>query len=171
MRRADEAAFEEFAVGAQSRLRSTAYLMCGDWHQASDLVQETLVRLYVAWPRMQRQGAELGYARRTMLNLVLDQRRRRSSGEVPRADDDTRPSGEDVAEAVSTRAALLATLDRLPPRQRACVVLRYFDDLSVAETAAALGCTEGTVKSQTARGLDALRSLVAETSLADLRIG
>ncbi|GAA1478388.1 SigE family RNA polymerase sigma factor [Nocardioides aestuarii] len=171
MRRADEAAFEEFAVAAQSRLRSTAYLMCGDWHHASDLVQDTLVRLYVAWPRLQRQGAELAYARRTMLNLLLDQRRRRSSGEVPRAEDDTRPSGEDVAEAVSTRAALLATLDRLPPRQRACVVLRYFDDLSVADTAAALGCTEGTVKSQTARGLDALRALVAETSLADLRIG
>lgn len=171
MKRADEAAFEEFAIAAQARLRNTAYLMCGDWHHASDLVQETLVRLYVAWPRLERRGAELGYARRTMLNLVLDQRRRRSSTEVPRADDGHRASGEDVAEAVSTRAALLATLDRLPPRQRACVVLRYFDDLSVAETASALGCSEGTVKSQTARALDALRSLVAETPLADLRIG
>jgi RNA polymerase sigma-70 factor (sigma-E family) len=171
VRRADEASFEEFAVAAQQRLRSTAYLMCGDWHHASDLVQETLVRLYVAWPRLERRGGELGYARRTMLNLVLDQRRRRSSTEVPRADHGQQASSEDVADAVSTRSALLATLAQLPPRQRACVVLRYFDDLSVAETAQALGCTEGTVKSQTARALDALRLLVAETPLADLRIG
>jgi RNA polymerase sigma-70 factor (sigma-E family) len=171
VRRADEAAFEEFAVAAQPRLRSTAYLMCGDWHHASDLVQEALVRLYVAWPRLERHGGELAYARKVLLNLVLDQRRRRSSTELPREADPNRGSGEDVAETVSTREALLATLDRLPPRQRACIVLRYFDDLSVADAALVLGCSEGTVKSQTSRALDALRALVAETSLTDLRIG
>jgi RNA polymerase sigma-70 factor (sigma-E family) len=154
----DEAAFVEFAEAARGQLRRTAYLMCGDWDQASDHVQEGLIRVYVAWPRLTRAGREYAYARRAVISAFLDHARRRSSTEVPTEPDRDRPSGQDVAESVASRAALMSALADLPPRQRACVVLRYFEDLSVTDTAAALGCTEGTVKSQTSRALASLRS-------------
>lgn len=154
----DEAAFIEFADSARGRLRRTAYLMCGDWDQASDHVQEGLIRVYVAWPRLTRAGREYAYARKAVVSAFLDHARRRSSTEVPTDHDHDLPSGQDVADAVASRAALTAALADLPPRQRACVVLRYFEDLSVAETAAVLGCTEGTVKSQTSRALATLRN-------------
>jgi RNA polymerase sigma-70 factor (sigma-E family) len=154
----DEAAFVEFAEAARGRLRRTAYLLCGDWEQASDHVQEGLIRVYVAWPRLTRAGREHGYARRAVVSAFLDHSRRRSSTEVPSEPDRNVPSGQDVAESVALRAALMSALADLPLRQRACVVLRYFDDLSVADTAAVLGCSEGTVKSQTSRALASLRS-------------
>ena len=154
----DEAAFVEFAEAARGQLRRTAYLMCGDWDQASDHVQEGLIRVYVAWPRLTRAGREYAYARRAVISAFLDHARRRSSTEVPTEADRDRPSGQDVAESVASRAALMSALADLPPRQRACVVLRYFEDLSVADTAAVLGCSEGTVKSQTSRALASLRS-------------
>lgn len=154
----DEAAFVEFAEVARGQLRRTAYLMCGDWDHASDLVQEGLIRVYVAWPRMTRAGGEYAYARRAVVSAFLDQVRRRSSTEVPTESAFDLASGHDLAAAVTNRAALMSGLADLPPRQRACVVLRYFEDLSVTETAVALGCSEGTVKSQTSRALAALRS-------------
>jgi RNA polymerase sigma-70 factor (sigma-E family) len=160
--RRDEAAFVEFATSTRGQLRNTAYLLCGDWHLASDLTQEALVKVYVAWPRIERRGGEFGYAKRALINVFLDQRRKRSSSERPTELDAEIPADDDVADAVTDRAALLDALRQLPPRQRACVVLRYFDDLDVAATAAALGCTAGTVKSQTARGLVALRPLLAQ---------
>ena len=91
---ADEAAFIEFAEAARPRLRRTAYLMCGDWHLASDHVQEGLIRVYVAWPRLTRQGGELAYARKAVVSAFLDSRRKRSSTEVPtEADASTLPPG------------------------------------------------------------------------------
>src|SRR5262245_23591050 len=126
MSRRDEVAFTEFAVAARPRLRRTAYLLCGDWHLASDHAQEALVRVYVAWPRLRRTGAEFAYARRAVVSVFLDMRRKRSSSEVP-AEPRPSASGEDVAGTVATRAALMGALARLAPRQRACVVLRFFD--------------------------------------------
>ncbi|MFC5729507.1 MULTISPECIES: SigE family RNA polymerase sigma factor [Nocardioides] len=161
----DEAAFVEFAEAARGRLRSTAYLMCGDWDQASDHVQEGLIRVYVAWPRLTRAGREYAYARKAVISAFLDHVRRRSSTEVPTDHHHDLPSGQDLAEAVTSRTTLMAALAELPPRQRACVVLRYFEDLSVADVAAVLRCTEGTVKSQTSRALASLR-----TSFEDLPI-
>src|SRR3712207_4933595 len=134
--------------------------MCGDWEQASDLVQEGLIRVYVAWPRLTRAGREHAYARKAVVSAFLDHTRRRSSTELPSEDDHGAPSGQDVAEDVVLRAALMSALGRLPARQRACVVLRYFDDLTVADTAALLSCTEGTVKSQTSRALASLRTKI-----------
>ena len=163
----DEAAFVEFAHASRDRLRRTAYLLCGDWDQASDLVQEGLVRVYVRWPRLVRQGGELAYARKAVVSAFLDHKRRRCSTERPQEADPTTSSGEDVARAVATRVALMAALADLPPRQRACVVLRYFEDLSVADTAALLGGTEGTVKSQTSRALFSLRSMFEESPYGD----
>ena len=159
----DEAAFVEFAESARARLRRTAYLLCGDWDRASDFVQEGLVRVYVRWPRLVRNGGELAYARKAVVSAYLDHVRRKSSTERPQEADPTLASPEDVATAVVTRAALMTALADVPPRQRACVVLRYFEDLSVAETAALLGCTEGTVKSQTSRALFSLRSMLEDS--------
>ena len=167
----DEAEFVEFAQAVRDRLRRTAYLICGDWDQASDLVQEGLVRVYVAWPRLVRQGGELAYARKAVVSAFLDHKRRRSSTERPQEADPTSASGEDVATAVTTRAALMSALAELPPRQRACVVLRYFEDLAVADTAALLGCTEGTVKSQTSRALFSLRSMFEDSPSGELSEG
>jgi len=154
----DDEAFVEFAESVRGRLRRTAYLLCGDWDQASDHVQEGLIRVYAAWPGLTRAGREHAYARKAVVSAFLDHARRRSSTEIPAEHDRDLPSGHDVAESVATRAALMSALADLPPRQRACVVLRYFEDLNVADTAAALKCSEGTVKSQTSRALTSLRS-------------
>ena len=159
MARRDDAEFAAFAAGSRTALRRTAYLLCGDWDRASDLVQEALVRVYVAWPRLERKGGLGAYARRAVVSAAIDAGRRRSSTERPTEHDDTVASPEDVATAVADRQALMAALARLPQRQRACVVLRYFEDLAVGEVARVLGCAEGTVKSQTARGLDSLRAM------------
>jgi len=165
---AAEAAFTEFAAASRARLRSTAYLLCGDWDRASDHVQEGLIRVYVAWPRLVRHGSELAYARKAVVSAFLDSTRKRSSTERPASEHPDRASGEDVASAVADRAALMAALARLPGRQRACVVLRYFEELDVRETATALGCSEGTVKSQTSRALASLRAMFEDGSREEL---
>jgi len=168
MDRSTEAAFIEFAQAARGRLRHTAYLMCGDWDQASDHVQEGLIRVYVAWPRLTRAGGEHAYARKAVVSAFLDHARKRSSTEITAEPDPNLSSGQDVSESVSARTALMAALARLAPKQRACVVLRYFEDLSIAETATVLGCSEGTVKSQTSRALVSLRSMFDDSPLGEL---
>ncbi|KQW49171.1 hypothetical protein ASC77_10790 [Nocardioides sp. Root1257] len=165
-----DAEFSEFAAASHRRLRSTAYLLCGDWERAADHVQEGLIRVYVAWPRLTRRGGELAYARRAVVSAFLDASRKRSSTERPADLDDQRRSDEDVAARVSDRAALMAALARLPERQRACVVLRYFEDLDVRETAVVLRCSEGTVKSQTSRALTSLRSMFESASRDELAV-
>ncbi|WP_182379071.1 SigE family RNA polymerase sigma factor [Nocardioides sp. WS12] len=167
----DEAEFVAFAQSARVRLRRTAFLMCGDWERASDHVQEALIRVYVAWPRLHRAGFEYAYARKALVSVVLDHGRRRSSSEIVAEPDPSRAAEGDLAEQVTARAALMAALADLAPRQRACVVLRYFEDLSVADTAASLGCTEGTVKSQTARALATLRAMFDDSPLGELTLG
>lgn len=164
----DDAAFTEFAAASRSRLRSTAYLLCGDWERASDHVQEGLIRVYVAWPRLARNGGELAYARKAVVSAFLDASRKRSSTERPADGHADRATGEDVAATVADRAALMTSLARLPGRQRACVVLRYFEELDVRETAAVLGCSEGTVKSQTSRALASLRAMFEDAARDEL---
>ena len=149
-------------------MRSTAYLLCGDWERASDHVQEGLIRVYVAWPRLVRHGGELAYARKAVVSAFLDSSRRRSSSERPAAQHPDAASGEDLAAVVADRAALMAALARLPGRQCACLVLRYFEELDVRETAAVLGCSQGTVKSQTSRALASLRTIFEEASRDEL---
>jgi len=163
-----DAAFSEFATASRSRLRSTAYLLCGDWERASDHVQEGLIRTYVAWPRLVRNGGELAYARKAVVSAFLDAARKRSSTERPTADHPDRASTEDVASAVADRAALMTALAELPERQRTCVVLRYFEELDVRETAAVLRCSEGTVKSQTSRALATLRAMFEDADRDEL---
>ena len=109
----DESGFVEFAQTSRARLRRTAYLLCGDWDRASDHVQEGLIRVYVAWPRLEKAGREYAYARKAVVSAVLDHGRRRSSREMPSISgepDDTRADRGDLAEQVTSRAALMAAL-------------------------------------------------------------
>ncbi|HWA66893.1 MAG TPA: SigE family RNA polymerase sigma factor [Mycobacteriales bacterium] len=164
MTEADESAFRAYAVARRPALRRTAYLMCGDWHQADDLVQTTLTKLFVAWKRLRSDEQPDAYVRRILTRCYLDERRRPWRREAPFEvlEDQAAPEQLGV-EHLELRDAL----DRLPARQRATVVLRFWADASVIETAEALGCSEGTVKSQTARALSTLRSLLADPVLAE----
>jgi RNA polymerase sigma-70 factor (sigma-E family) len=174
MRSRDDAEFASFVAGSQRRLRGTAYLLCGDWALASDIVQEALIRVYVAWPRLEARSSGVhAYARRCVVNVAIDRSRKHSSSEVPA--EETRfehaGPGPDLDTGVTDRQALVAALRQLAPRQRACVVLRYFEDQSVSETARLLSCSEGTVKSQTARALVTLRhSLALDDEPTDLGV-
>lgn len=155
-------AFTEFVRTTGSALRRTAYLVCGDWHRADDAVQDALYKLYLAWPRVQRGGNEHAYARRMVVNAAIDTgrrpwRRERSTTLLPEL------ATPDPAGAHAERDEVLTALGAVAPRQRACIVLRFYDGLSVEETAAALGCSAGTVKSQTSRGLDNLRQLLTQS--------
>lgn len=162
MSEADEAAFRAFAWSRRPSLRRTAYLMCGDWHQADDLVQTALVKLYVAWRRVRGGDQPDAYVRRILTRCYLDERRRPWRRESPVDTIDDKPS---EVRATEDLIDLQSALARLPARQRATLVLRYWADASVAQTADALECSEGTVKSQTARAIAALRQQLAELPL------
>nr|WP_233149730.1 SigE family RNA polymerase sigma factor [Kineosporia sp. A_224] len=154
--------FREFATARRAALRRTAYLMCGDWHLADDVVQDALARLYADWPRLAGRGPVEAYARKVVVNGVLAHRRRPWRREVaaPALPDVPDPRSGDGAPAGAddgTRDVLLRALAGLGASQRAVVVLRYWDDLPVDEVARVLGCSTGNVKSQAARGLAHLR--------------
>jgi RNA polymerase sigma-70 factor (sigma-E family) len=158
MRAAEDADFREFARARALALRRTAYLLCGDWHLAEDLVQNALVKLYRVWPKITRRGPVDNYARQVLLRCWLDEQRRpwrrreRRDGVVP---DQPSPALE-----AGISDPLLRALAEVPPKQRAAVVLRYCADLPAAEVAQVLRCSEGTVRSQAARGLETLRGVL-----------
>ena len=165
MSEGDEAAFRAFAHSRRLGLRRTAYLMCGDWHQADDLVQTALIKLYVAWRRVRSGEAPDAYVRQILTRCFLDERRRpwRRESPVETLEEQASSLGRADEGVLDLRNALAL----LPPRQRATVVLRFWADASVTETADALGCSEGTVKSQTARAINTLRSLLADPVFAE----
>jgi RNA polymerase sigma-70 factor (sigma-E family) len=157
-----DAEFLEFVAANRGRMLRTARLLTtGDAHAAEDLVQTALTRLYVHWSKVARADGPSRYADRTLLNAFFDERKRlwrhRETSTAEMADPEPAP-GPDQAD----RLTVLAALAELPRRQRATVVLRYFRDLDIATVAQLMGCSEGTVKSQTARGLQTLRDLIAE---------
>jgi RNA polymerase sigma-70 factor (sigma-E family) len=155
--------FVEFVEAASSSLRRTAFLVCGDWHRADDVVQDGLYKLYLSWAKVNRQGNQLAYARRIVVNVAVDGGRRPWRREVPTDDlPPDRVRHDDHTVGYADRDEILTALSRLAPRQRACVVLRYYEDLSIEQTAEILGCSTGTVKSQTARGLETLRHTINE---------
>lgn len=164
MRAVDEADFSAWAEAARPDLRRMAYLMCGDWTRADDVTQDALVRLYLRWGRLEHRGGLRTYARRVLMSAFVDERRRpwrRESLVVDAGDVRTEPvDPHDGPRRVEDRMLVLSALAALPPRQRACVVLRWFDELSVDETAAALAVTTGTVKSQTSKAMVHLRGLL-----------
>ena len=161
--------FDDFVRGSATRLLRTAVLLTGDRAAAEDLVQEAYERIYVHWPRI-RTGAPEAYARKTLTNLVANRwrTRRRRPAEVALVENYDQPQ-PDGSEAYAVRQQLLRALQDLPPRQRAAIVLRYYDDLTEAQTAEILGCSVGTVKSQTSRALDRLRLITEPAILEGLR--
>lgn len=153
---ADDALYREYVVARLERMRRTAFLLCGDWHTADDVVSTALVKLYRHWRRVSAMDNVDGYMRQILVRAFLDERRRPWRREEPRWDvPDRQAPGESAG--VADRLALTALLAELPPRRRAVLVMRYFCDMSVEETAEALGCSPGTVKSQAARALETLR--------------
>nr|WP_246221096.1 SigE family RNA polymerase sigma factor [Phytoactinopolyspora mesophila] len=176
----DEASYREFVVARRRSLLRTAYLLCGEWHLAEDLVQDTLAKLYVAWRRVQRRDEVDAYARKALLNTYIDSRRRpwrrEHTTDTTRHDASTAAlngsggSGDPADQGdPGMRRQLLDALADVPPRQRAVLVLRFWEDLSVEQVADLLNCRTGTVKSQTARGLDRLRDLLGATTLAEMK--
>ena len=163
MKSADrDAAYVEFVVSRQTRLRRAAYAICGDWHRAEDLLQTALTKLYVAWPRLSREGGEDAYVRRILLSSHLDNLRRASSRrEVVGAHADGVRDAQ--TGLVDDRDELITALQQLPEMQRKVVVLRHVLDLSVEQTAADLGISSGTVKSHHSRGVARLHELLTDT--------
>jgi RNA polymerase sigma-70 factor (sigma-E family) len=154
--------FDRFAADNSDGLLRTAYLIVGDLHEAEDLVQETLFKVASRWPRVSRMDNPVAYSRRILVNLVShgSSKRSRKQAELKAS-----PPAETVANAahLDIDDQLFDALAALPPRQRAALVLRYYLDLSEAEVAAALGCSLGTVKSSTSRGLKRLEETLRPT--------
>lgn len=172
MRPSERAAFVEFATARSAALHRAAYLMVGDEHLAHDLVQESLTKVYVAWPRVREPEA---YCRRTITTTAISWMRRKGWRERPA---ETLPDRElaDPSGLTDRRLDVWSALRRLPPRQRAVLVLRYYEDLTEAQTAEAMGCSVGTVKSQASAAIAKLRQhvgddvpLVSAAASGDLR--
>ena len=156
-----DADFDEFVAAHVNDLLRTAYLIAWDEVEAEDLVQECLFKVARRWPRVRSMDNPRAYARRILINLATDgargRARRRIELEPLSANGDKR--SVDPLAALDSRAELVQALGQLPPRQRAALVLRYFDDLTEAQAAEVLGCSPGTVKSNASRGLARLREV------------
>ncbi|MEV0647661.1 SigE family RNA polymerase sigma factor [Phytomonospora sp. NPDC050363] len=161
-----EAEFGDFVAERSARLRQFAYICCGDWHRAEDAVQSALVRLYLNWGRPTRSVD--AYARKIIVNILIAQHRRlwftreRPSEVLPEL------GSRDIAESTGDRLTVVRAMLRLPERQRAAIALRYWEDLSVEETARILGCSSGSVKNLTMRGLARLREMLSEAVVQDI---
>jgi RNA polymerase sigma-70 factor (sigma-E family) len=149
--------FAEFVLARSSQLQRSAGLLTGDWHAAHDLVQAALEKTWLRWDKLVRQNQPEAYVRRVMTTTYLAWRRRRWTGETPTSNLPETPADDSGGNAEDLRLSLLTALGRLTPRPRAVIVLRYFDDLSEADTAKALRCSGGTVKAQASRGLQQFR--------------
>jgi RNA polymerase sigma-70 factor (sigma-E family) len=154
-----EREYVEYVTARTPHLRRLAYLLCGDGHRADDHVQQALVQLYVHWRRARAVEHLDRYVRKILVRVHLDERRRAWSSRV-RLMDTPPDTPQPVGSEVEDRTVLRAALAQVPPRQRAVRVLRFLCDLPVDEVAEALGCSPGTVKSQTSHGLAALRRLL-----------
>ncbi|WP_203416854.1 SigE family RNA polymerase sigma factor [Jiangella ureilytica] len=158
-----DSAFEQYVEVRQAALLRLAYLLTGDQHAAEDLVQSALAKLYLAWNRVERADSIDAYAKRIMINEHSSWWRRAwrrletTTDAVPE-----RPVIADFGQALAERDALWTVVQALPPRQRAAVVLRFYEDMSEQDVAVTLGCSVGTVKSQTSRALATLRNRLQE---------
>ncbi|MDG4785208.1 SigE family RNA polymerase sigma factor [Micromonospora sp. WMMD1102] len=162
MRDSRGAEFDDFVRTRSIVLLRVAFLLTGDRHAAEDLLQEVLEQVYVRWRRV--QSSPEAYARRALVNRSINRWRWRAR-RPEQALGDHDGVGRDHADAVAVREVVVGALRVLPARQRAAVVLRYLEDLPVADVATAMGCSEGAVKSHASRGLARLRQVLAESSL------
>ncbi|GIJ12516.1 SigE family RNA polymerase sigma factor [Micromonospora andamanensis] len=160
-----EESFLAYVRGRTVALSRIAYLLTGDQHAAEDLVQEALLSVVGRWPRLVRNGDPDAYVRKTLYHRYISDRRRRLPQPFPTANLPQRVMA-DPAPAVARGVVVRAALARLPPRQRAVLVLRYFEDLTEVQTAEVLGCRVGTVKSQTRDALARLRVIAPDLAIA-----
>ncbi|MFJ1613771.1 SigE family RNA polymerase sigma factor [Streptomyces sp. NPDC088251] len=163
---AQDAEFAGFVAASHGSLLRTARLLTGDPHTAEDLVQAALIRVYTRWGRAAVWESPQAYTRKVVVNLYATWRRRRWHAEVVRAETESSTSGHDMAGSAEARLELERALADLPRTQRAVVVLRFYEDLSVDQTAELLGCSPGTVKSRTNRALERLRAAGALSGYA-----
>ena len=159
----DGSAFAEFVAARSPALFRTAYVVTGDYHLAQDVLQEALVKVYVAWPRLRDTTKAEAYVRRTIVTTAISWRRRRSFHEPPVERVPDAPSSDET-DQLATHDVLWENVCRLPPRQRVALVLRYYEDLSEAETADLMRCSLGTVKSQVSVAVSKLRERVGSRS-------
>ena len=162
MRASQEQDYREWALARRDQLRRTAFLLCGDWHLADDVTQTALIKMYAAWPRIRRDDKPDAYAHRVLVNSWVDERRRPWRRSERGGDRPATAELPDLTDQALTRQVVLRALGALAPRQRAVIVLRYWEDLSVQQTASALNCSVGTVKSQTSKAQDRLRTLLGD---------
>lgn len=159
-----DAEYVEYVESRLNWLRRVAYLLCQDWHSADELVQVTVTRLFTHWPRARRMDNVDGYVRTILLRAFLGERRSiwRKRVLLAASPPEAAAPGPDRDAVLDVRQALTT----VPPRQRATLVLRFYCDLDVEQAAAALGCSPGTVKSQTAKGLAAMRRVLEPSAAA-----
>ncbi|MEV5384481.1 SigE family RNA polymerase sigma factor [Streptomyces sp. NPDC052721] len=154
--------FEEFVNACSPRLLRFAWLLTGDAHLAEDLLQTALAKVWPKWPRISGEHSE-AYVRKTIVHTHASWWQRRWRGEIPYGElPDTAATGSDAFSALHSDHALAQAMRQLPKRQRAVIVLRYFEDMSVEDTAEVLGCSPGTVKSQASRAVRALRKTLLD---------
>lgn len=161
--RRDEEEFREFVTVRAGALFKVAYFIAGDWHDAQDLLQTSLAKLYVAWPRIERAHAADAYARKVLLRTYLSQRRLKRSSELPVDVHDLAGSLVDPGADHDLHLSLAAALRRLPPRNRAAVVLHYLEGHDIATIADYLETTPSAVKSLNTRSLRQLRGLLGSS--------
>jgi RNA polymerase sigma-70 factor (sigma-E family) len=154
--------FDRFAMLVAPRLRRTAYLLCHDWYLAQDLTQTALAKSYASWKKVSRSGNPESYSRAILMRAFLDHRRRPSSSELATAELRETPQ----MQSHDLRLTLLDALEQLPPRDRAIVVLRYWEDQSIESTARILDLPAETVKKQSARSLARLRMLLQDERIS-----
>jgi RNA polymerase sigma-70 factor (sigma-E family) len=155
--------YVEYVTGRLPALRRLAYVLCGDSHHADDLVQQTITKLYIRWRKVSEVEHVDQYVRTMLVRAFVDEKRRPWSrvglmAELPDRADPQAGVDERVAEAAALRVALA----RVPDRQQVVLILRFLCDMAVEDVAAALDCSPGTVKSQTARGLATLRRVLGD---------
>ena len=163
---AEEREYTEYVTARLPALRRLAYVLSGDVHRADDLVQQTITTLFVRWPKIRTVAHLDRYVRSMLVNSFIDERRLawarvRLFREPPER-------AAPVDHGIEERSVLRSALAKVPRRQQAVLVLRFLYDLPVTEVAEMLGCSEGTVKSQTSHGLNALRKLLGDRRLAAL---
>lgn len=160
MRPDQQAEYRDFVASRQHRLRRFAYLSCGDWHRAEDVVQTAFVKLYAAWNRVSHESLD-AYTRRIIVNAIIDDSRRGWFRRERPAD--VIPDRPEIGSDPTDRILVLDALAKLPPKRRTTLILRYWEDMSVEQTAHIMRCSVNTVKSQTARAIQCLRGTVAES--------
>ena len=160
MNQASEDDFRAFVAARSPSLLWFAHVLTGDRYLAEDVVQTALSRTFSAWPRIRRKDNPEAYVRRAIVNTHLNALRRRPWREQPHRQVPEQPGHRRPEREFDERDAMWQALEALPPRQRAVLVLRYYEDLSEADIADVLGCGRGTVKSQASKALASLRRII-----------